>query len=210
MAEISGFRLTEKSWPVLKGEQPVRFRKDAQPLKVAKAARAAASPVADIGDEGSQSLFEKLRRLRLDIAQRLGVAPYVVFHDKTLKEMAVVRPSTPAELLGITGVGERKLELYGALFLSAIQGVESDVSENDARRSSPGLLRSNASPTENKRPGTEAAGKEFNNAYKPWTESEDALLKEKFAAGAGIDELASALGRERGAIRSRLNKLKNN
>ena len=155
MAEISGFRLTEKSWPVLKGEQPVRFRKDAQPLKVAKAARAALSPVADIGDEGSQSLFEKLRRLRLDIAQRLGVAPYVVFHDKTLKEMAVVRPSTPAELLGITGVGERKLELYGELFLSAI-------------------------------------------------------LKEKFAAGAGIDELASALGRERGAIRSRLNKLKKN
>jgi ATP-dependent DNA helicase RecQ len=155
MAEISGFRLTEKSWPVLKGEQPVRFRKDAQPLKVAKAARAALSPVADIGDEGSQSLFEKLRRLRLDIAQRLGVAPYVVFHDKTLKEMAVVSPSTPAELLGITGVGERKLELYGELFLSAI-------------------------------------------------------LKEKFAAGAGIDELASALGRERGAIRSRLNKLKKN
>ena len=77
--------------------------------------------MADIGDEGSQSLFEKLRRLRLDIAQRLGVAPYVVFHDKTLKEMAAVRPSTPAEFLGVTGVGERKLELYGDLFLSAIQ-----------------------------------------------------------------------------------------
>ena len=120
MAEISGFRLTEKSWPVLKGAQPVRFRKDAQPLKVAKAARAASSPVADIGDERTQALFERLRRLRLDIAQRLGVAPYVVFHDKTLKEMAVVRPSTPAELLGITGVGERKLEQYGDLFLSAI------------------------------------------------------------------------------------------
>jgi hypothetical protein len=72
------------------------------------------------------------------------------------------------------------------------------------------LLRSNASSTENKRIGTEAAGKEFKNAYKPWTEGEDSLLKEKFAAGAGIDELASALGRERGAIRSRLNKLKNN
>ena len=121
MAEISGFRLTEKSWPVLKGAQPVRFRKDAQPLKVAKTARAVSSPVADIGDEGSQSLFEGLRRLRLDIAQRLGIPPYVVFHDKTLKEMAVVKPSTPAELLGITGVGERKLELYGDLFLRAIQ-----------------------------------------------------------------------------------------
>ena len=125
MAQISGFRLTEKSWPILKGAQPVRFRKDARPLKVAKAARPAVSPVADIGDEGTLSLFEKLRRLRLDIAQRLGVAPYVVFHDKTLKEMAVVRPSTPAELLGISGVGERKLELYGDLFLGAIQGAQS-------------------------------------------------------------------------------------
>jgi ATP-dependent DNA helicase RecQ len=122
MAEISGFRLTEKSWPVLKGAQPVRFRKDPQPLKVAKAARAVSSSVADIGEEGSQSLFETLRRLRLDIAQRLGVPPYVVFHDKTLKEMAVVKPSTPAALLGITGVGERKLEMYGDLFLRAIQG----------------------------------------------------------------------------------------
>jgi ATP-dependent DNA helicase RecQ len=121
MAEISGFRLTEKSWPVLKGAQPVRFRKDAQPLKVVKTARAVSSPVADIGDAGSQALFETLRRLRLDIAQRLGIPPYVVFHDKTLKEMAVVKPSTPAELLGITGVGERKLELYGELFLRAIQ-----------------------------------------------------------------------------------------
>ena len=122
MAQISGFRLTEKSWPVLKGAQPVRFRKDAQPLKVAKAARVAASrPAADLGDEGGQSLFEKLRRLRLEIAQRQGVAPYVVFHDKTLKEMAVVRPCTPAELLGITGVGERKLELYGEFFLRTIQ-----------------------------------------------------------------------------------------
>jgi ATP-dependent DNA helicase RecQ len=121
MAEISGFRLTEKSWPVLKGAQPVRFRKDAQPLKAAQAARAASRPVAEIGGEGTQALFEKLRRLRLDIAQRLGVAPYVVFHDKTLKEMAGIRPSTPAELLGITGVGERKLEQYGVLFLSAIQ-----------------------------------------------------------------------------------------
>ena len=128
---VERVRMTSADRPrdILKGAQPVRFRKDAQPLKVAKAARAAASrPAADLGDEGSQSLFEKLRRLRLDIAQRQGVAPYVVFHDKTLKEMAVVRPSTPAELLGITGVGERKRELYGDLFLSAIQGSESDVS----------------------------------------------------------------------------------
>jgi ATP-dependent DNA helicase RecQ len=51
----------------------------------------------------------------------MNVPPYVVFHDKTLKEMAARRPSSRAELLGITGVGERKAEQYGELFLNAIQ-----------------------------------------------------------------------------------------
>jgi ATP-dependent DNA helicase RecQ len=51
----------------------------------------------------------------------MNVPPYVVFHDRTLKEMAARRPSTRAELLGITGVGERKAEQYGELFLKAIQ-----------------------------------------------------------------------------------------
>ena len=45
--------------------------------------------------------------------------PYVVFHDKTLKEMAALRPSSRAELLEVTGVGERKAELYGDRFFSA-------------------------------------------------------------------------------------------
>jgi len=52
------------------------------------------------------------------------VPPYVVFHDKTLKEMAALRPSTPGEFLGITGVGELKAEKYGDLFLEVIRNEE--------------------------------------------------------------------------------------
>jgi ATP-dependent DNA helicase RecQ len=121
MAEISGFRLTEKSWPVLKGTQAVRLRKDPPLKKAGKTAGRPAPPLDDAADENSRPLFEKLRQLRLEISKRLNVPPYVVFHDKTLKEMAVRNPSNLAELLAITGVGERKAEQYGDLFLRLIQ-----------------------------------------------------------------------------------------
>ncbi|HWR93478.1 MAG TPA: RQC domain-containing protein, partial [Desulfobacterales bacterium] len=121
LAEISGFRLTEKSWPILKGTQAVRLRKDPPVKKIGKTAGRSAPPVDDVADEPSRPLFEKLRQLRLEISKRLNLPPYVVFHDKTLKEMAARRPCTRAELLGITGVGEIKAEQYGGLFLSAIQ-----------------------------------------------------------------------------------------
>ena len=120
LAEISGFRLTEASWPVLKGAQAVRLRKDTQPHKTAKTAPISGAPADDTGDENSRQLFEKLRQLRLEISKRLNVPPYVVFHDKTLREMSARRPSSRAQLLAITGVGERKAEQYGDLFLGVI------------------------------------------------------------------------------------------
>jgi ATP-dependent DNA helicase RecQ len=123
LAEISGFRLTDNSWPVLKGTQAVQLRKDEQPHKGPKT-KSAGKPAArpeDAGDERSRLLFERLRQLRLEISKELGVPPYVVFHDKTLKEMAVRKPSTRAELLQVNGVGERKAEQYGERFLETIQ-----------------------------------------------------------------------------------------
>ena len=59
------------------------------------------------------ALFEELRALRREIADREGVPAYVIFHDATLREMAAVRPATAEELLDVSGVGERKLEKYG-------------------------------------------------------------------------------------------------
>jgi ATP-dependent DNA helicase RecQ len=120
LADISGFRLTETSWPVLKGVQSVRLRKDAQPHQASQPAPRSAAPADDLGDEHSRLLFEKLRQLRLEISKRLNVPPYVVFHDRTLREMAARRPSSRAQLLAITGVGERKAEQYGDLFLGVI------------------------------------------------------------------------------------------
>ena len=65
-------------------------------------------------------LFEELRRLRLEIAREESLPPYIVFNDKTLIDMCVSLPKTPEELLGVSGVGENKLEKYGQRFLDAI------------------------------------------------------------------------------------------
>lgn len=65
-------------------------------------------------------LFEALRALRLQLARVRGVPPYIVFSDKTLEEMAAKRPTTDAMMNEISGVGERKMHLYGEQFKNAI------------------------------------------------------------------------------------------
>ena len=67
-----------------------------------------------------ESLFGRLRQLRLELARARGVPPYVIFHDTTLHELAARRPGTLAELLDIPGIGERKAEVYGAAILAVL------------------------------------------------------------------------------------------
>jgi ATP-dependent DNA helicase RecQ len=72
-----------------------------------------------LSDE-EEALFQRLRELRKSIADRQRVPAYVVFSDKTLRAMAEARPSTPHELLAVSGVGPLKLERYGEAFLEAV------------------------------------------------------------------------------------------
>jgi ATP-dependent DNA helicase RecQ len=76
---------------------------------------------ADDGDAGAEELFMSLRALRKRLADEAGVPPYVVFPDRTLKEMAVSRPRNEAALACIYGVGRAKLEKYGPSFLQVLQ-----------------------------------------------------------------------------------------
>jgi ATP-dependent DNA helicase RecQ len=69
-----------------------------------------------------RELFERLRAARLRVARERGVPPYVIFHDATLREMARLRPLSTAALRGVKGVGARKAEDLGPLFLSVIAG----------------------------------------------------------------------------------------
>ena len=73
-----------------------------------------------IPDDDEESLFQKLRELRRTIAQEIGKPPYIVFSDKTLRDMARIKPITNAQFLAVNGVGQHKLDLYGKRFMEAV------------------------------------------------------------------------------------------
>jgi len=72
---------------------------------------------------GKNRTTSSIPLLRLEMARELGLPPYVVFHDKTLKEMAILKPQSRTAMLQVTGIGEVKLERYGDLFLDVINEV---------------------------------------------------------------------------------------
>lgn len=94
-------------------------------LKERQQSEKAKSKAAKVERQGVRDdLFERLRQLRRELALQRGVPPYIVFNDKTLEEMAAVRPTTDEDMKRISGVGERKLHLYGSYFIEAIVAFE--------------------------------------------------------------------------------------
>jgi ATP-dependent DNA helicase RecQ len=115
--------LTESSRSVLKGEQQLMFRRE--PEKKARAARASGTraKAADIVlPLDAQERFETLRAWRAELARSHGVPAYVIFHDATLREIAVTRPASLDDLTRISGVGVRKRDAYGAELLRCVNG----------------------------------------------------------------------------------------
>ena len=127
--------LTEASGEVLRGERQVMFRRDApRPAAPAsrggagssgssargKSRRAAAGPAAvELGPQ-AEAVFERLRAWRTGVAKELGMPPYVIFHDSTLRQIAAAPPATLAGLAVINGVGETKLARYGEQILEVL------------------------------------------------------------------------------------------
>jgi len=117
-----GLRLTEAARPVLKGEQEVWLRRDAEVSKrrSSKAERAAR---AKEGYEGVNDdlLWHALKAKRMDLAKDQGVPPYVIFHDSTLLEILNQKPQTLDQMGRISGVGQAKLARYGDDFLKVLE-----------------------------------------------------------------------------------------
>jgi len=109
--------LTESSRGVLRGETPLQFREDPKRPVMALKQSAHARVIAD-EDHG---LWEALRACRQALANEHNVPAYVIFHDKTLQEMLACRPQTAAEMLAISGIGQTKLDRYGARFLAVLR-----------------------------------------------------------------------------------------
>ncbi len=140
MGEYPVLKLTAAAGPLLRGEETLmlaataraggRRRRSPRPASGRGAARRGRGAArgrlrgrraGGLGREADdEALFEELRTLRRAIADREGVPAYVIFHDATLREMAVARPQTLDEMLDVGGVGERKLEKYGEEFLAAL------------------------------------------------------------------------------------------
>ena len=109
--------ITDAATAVLAGSRTVQLRKEPerQARRPPRVARATAElPAADLGT------FELLRAWRAAEAKEQGVPAYVVFHDATLREIATGRPTTLTQLGTVSGVGEAKLERYGASLLEAL------------------------------------------------------------------------------------------
>ena len=165
---------------------------------------------ADAGRSGDvdDGLFEQLRAVRRRLADEQGAPAFVVFSDATLRNLAAARPTDRRGVLAVSGVGPAKLERYGDDFLAAIrqhsatapmpsprliQGDE--LTKGDARSD---FLESNR---------LEEIRREHRRAYEPWSNDDEQELERLYRAGLPIEAIATQLGRQPGAIRSRLNQI---
>jgi len=112
--------------PVLRGEAQVILREDTARFspkaekRERKRAEKRARPSAG-ADSADDSLFTQLRALRLELAQKQNVPPYVIFHDSTLYALADQRPQSLADMAAISGIGAVKLDRYGQAFLNLLK-----------------------------------------------------------------------------------------
>jgi ATP-dependent DNA helicase RecQ len=118
LQDIAGYsvlKLTREARPLLKGETRLELARPRLRERAIKQKK----PVAPV--EGrDELLFGLLRELRTELARKEGIAPYMVFGDAALTQMALLLPATRAAFLEINGVGAKKLDKYGDLFLNVI------------------------------------------------------------------------------------------
>ncbi|WKJ91471.1 RecQ family ATP-dependent DNA helicase [Methylomonas montana] len=109
-------KLTDACRPVLRGEQTLMLRKDVQIAKTRREKAEKRQP----GGAADSALWNALRAKRKELADEQDVPPYVIFHDATLMAMVDARPRNHQQLGMLSGIGQRKLELYGDEFLAVL------------------------------------------------------------------------------------------
>jgi len=117
-----GLKLTETARPVLRGEQEIWLRRDAEvsSRKTSKVERSSRVKEAYAG-ANDDPLWLVLKAKRMELAKEQGVPPYVIFHDSTLLEILNQKPQTLDEMGRISGIGQAKLARYGDAFLQEIK-----------------------------------------------------------------------------------------
>ena len=119
--------LTDASRPVLKGEQRLMMRRESRLGVSAESSKSRKERERLPGI--SEAVFESLRAWRAEVARSHGVPAYVIFHDATLREIALVMPENLSALAEVSGVGVRKLESYGQDILACVANHRMDAAE---------------------------------------------------------------------------------
>ncbi|MES0883261.1 DNA helicase RecQ [Roseibium sp. SCP14] len=116
--------LTENARTILRGEEKIALRRDRNPAGLKQTRSSRTASIADELDEEDKLLFQRLRRLRTQIARDQNVPPYVVFPDATLAGIAAARPVSSDALLSVSGIGQSKLEKYGEAVIELVEAFE--------------------------------------------------------------------------------------
>ena len=124
LADEGILAITDGQYPVVRlGERAEIVASDERLfMRTIREERPAVRTMPDRLDEEQEELFQKLRRLRAQVARVQGVPAYVVFSDKTLRELAVVRPASMEEFQAVSGVGDARAARYGKRFLAVLRG----------------------------------------------------------------------------------------
>jgi ATP-dependent DNA helicase RecQ len=118
--------LTAASRAVLRGEAEVRLRQPIAPKKMEEKRRRRPSAPAASDERYDRDLFDLLRKWRRSEADSRGVPPYIIFSDRTLRDIARARPSNLTELRDVYGIGDAKLEAFGSAVVGIVTAAGSE------------------------------------------------------------------------------------
>ena len=126
-------KLTERSEELLEGEREflIRYKKEEKQESIGKSKGRSGRKQeqnAELTEKGKE-LFEELRALRMQLAKKRSVPPYMVASDRTLRDMCIRLPLTREEMLEVNGMGEKKVKQYGEQFLEKIRNATGKESE---------------------------------------------------------------------------------
>lgn len=121
MNEHGGIKITPSGEAFLKEKKTVQLRQDVKQAKTTSLRKEqSARELASFDSPEDVSLYQVLKAARLSLAKAQNVPPYVIFHDKTLRDMVLTKPKSLTVMGRLHGMGEKKLERYGQVFLDAI------------------------------------------------------------------------------------------
>lgn len=118
VTEHGGLKMTDQGTAFIKEKQPIALRAYTGKSKTPTVKK---TKFAENDADIDQHLFAALKNKRTALAKEESVPPYVIFHDKTLREMALHKPATTDDMRGLSGIGEHKVNRYGEAFLAVLR-----------------------------------------------------------------------------------------